>query len=262
MKKEDDKSQQAWFVRHEGLSMGALSDAKIRRLLLDAELSLDDEISVDGRDWRKIDTLPEVIPLQLRAETGDSGAQARLRARRLSDDQVRVEGRRFPVLAVTLLSLVVAGVVGFSLWIGIPSKLDTPKCNAPAAPGVDWRNCRLPGLDVGSASLAGANLNSAILRNAKLSATNLISADLRYADLSGADLRYAQFSSARLMGANLRGADLRGADYSHSDLRFADLSQCLVDSAVFTGANMEGAIWIDGTPCGSGSIGRCLPEKP
>jgi hypothetical protein len=262
MNTEDDKTHQAWYVRHEGVPMGSLTGAKIRHLLLDGELTLSDDISPDGKAWRKIDSVPEVVPLQLRAATGDSSAQAMLDARRQSDALEIADERRFPWLAMTMVVLVIGAILGVAVWIGIPASVDTPQCEAAAAPGVDWRNCILPGKDVGSASLAGANLNNTILRNAKFSATDLTGADLRYADLSGADLRYARFSTAQLMGANLRGADLRGTDFSRSDLRFADLSQSLVESAVFTDANLESAIWIDGATCGAGSIGRCLPSKP
>jgi hypothetical protein len=262
MKKEEDKAHQTWFVRHEGVPMGSLTGAKIRHLMLDGELALNDDISLDGKHWQKIDSVPEVVPLQLRAATGDSGAQAMLNARRQSDALEVADEKRFPWLAMTLVVLVIGAVLGVAVWVGMPDAVDTPQCEAAPAPGVDWRNCILPGLDAGSASLAGANLNSAILRDAKFSATDLTGADLRYTDLSGADLRYARFTTAVLMGANLSGADLRGTDFTRVDLRFADLSRSLVDSAVFTDANLEGAIWIDGTTCGAGSVGRCLPEKP
>jgi len=262
MHKEEDKTYQTWFVRHEGVPLGPLSGAMIRRMLLDRELGLDDEISEDRKTWSPIAKQPEVIPVELRAMAGDIGARAALQSRREHDAQDRAEERRFPLVSLLVVLLLVALLVGFSVWVGIPSQGEDPQCNAAPAPGVNWRNCILLRIDVGSASLAGANLNSTVLRGARLSATDLSGADLRYADLSGGDLSYARLTAATLMGANLQGVDLRGADLSRSDLRFADLSRALIDSAVFEGALLDGVIWVDGATCGEASVGRCQPAKP
>lgn len=242
--------------------MGPFSGAKIRGMLLDGDLFITDQISVDKKTWAAIETVPAVMPLQLRAEAGDKVAQAKLAAREKSRERESAEERRFPLVAVTVLTVIVAGVVGFSVWLGMPEGVDTPTCDAAPAPGVNWRNCLLPGVDVGPASLAGANLNSAVLRGGNFSATDLRDADIRYADLSRANLRYAQLSGARLVGANLQGADIRGSDLSHTDLRFADLSGSLTEGAVFDGASLHGAIWTDGKTCSDQSVGRCLPDSP
>ena len=71
-------------------------------------------------------------------------------------------------------------------------------------------------------------------------------ADLPDADLSGGDLRRSDLSRANLQGADLSDADLRGADLSHARLGGADLS---------------GALWVDGTVCANGSVGRCRPAS-
>lgn len=257
MQQQDEKSPPTWFVRHEGLVMGPLSGARIRHLLLEDELELEDEISPDKKAWSKITANPSVIPLQLRAETGDRQAMAQVEAREKAYARDSEQEHRFPLIPLLVALLLTSAIVVFSLWIGMPEGVDTPQCDAPPGPGVNWRNCLITDLDVGAASLAGANLSNTVLRNAKLSATDLAGADLRYANLSQADLRYARLVGAILVGADLRQADLRDADLSRADLRFADLSDSRIDDATLQGVRLDSAIWIDGRSCGADSIGNC-----
>jgi hypothetical protein len=260
MSEQDDNKPALWFVRHEGVPTGPFPGAKIRHLLLQGEISMADQISVDGKQWMSLLKVPEVVPLSLRAQAGDSKAKAALAHRRESEASDAAEERRFPWTALLVVLLVIGGVLGLAVWVGMPAQVDTPRCDARPGPGVNWRNCLLTGVDVGSASLAGANLNSAVLRNARLSATDLSGADLRYADLSGADLRYANLQRSQQLGVNLQTADLRGSDLRWSDLRYADLTSSLLDEARFDGANLGHAIWRDGATCAENSIGRCLRE--
>ena len=141
------------------------------------------------------------------------------------------------------------------------------------------------------------DLRRADLRRADLSEANLRGADLRWANLSGADLSGADLSGVRLIGANLSGADLSGVmsydrsvsryDYITVDLRRANLSGANLSEAVLdfvdlseanlsganltnaflsganlTGAVLSGALWVDGSRCGQGSVGRCVPIRP
>jgi hypothetical protein len=257
MPKQDDNKPQGWFVKHDDLVMGPLTSARIRHLLLDGELELHDQISADKQGWQAINQVPGVVPLQMRAAQGDSDAQAKVDARKAADARDIEKENRFPLLAITITLIVIGAVIFYALRHGMPAKIEESVCDAPAAPGVNWRNCLIVDLDVGAASLAGANLNSAVLRGAKLSATDLTKADLRYANLSQADLRHAQLRGAAMVGINLRFADLRGADLSYADLRFADLSKSRVDDAILANARLDGALWIDGASCGDDSIGKC-----
>ena len=260
MKRQDEKSPQAWFVSHEGLVTGPLTGARIRQLLLEGGLGLSDEVSLDKRKWQKIAEVPSVVPLQLRADSGDKEAMAKVAAREKIRAKDRAREHKVPVVPLFVSLLVVGLTLAVSLMVGGPGKEDTPQCDTPPAPGVNWRNCLLPELDVGAASLAGANLNNAVLRQAKLSATDLSAADLGYADLRRADLRYARLSGASLLGANLQNADLRDADLRQADLRFADLTGSRLDAALLQGARLDSAIWINGNTCGSNSVGGCRPE--
>ncbi|MEJ2693037.1 MAG: pentapeptide repeat-containing protein [Candidatus Thiodiazotropha sp.] len=258
MSEQEEKSPPVWFVRHEQVPMGPFSGVKIRHLLLEGELTLADQISKDRKKWLKMVDVPEVVPLQLRAEAGDAKAQAILAQRRQSEASSVADERRVPWVALLVMIGVLGGVMGLAVWVGMPQQADTPQCDATPAPGVNWRNCVLIRIDVGSASLAGADLNSAVLRDASLSATNLSGADLRYSDFTGADLRYADLSGSQLLGANLQAADLRGSNLSRSDLRYADLTSSRLEDARLDGANLGQAIWRDGTTCAENSVGRCL----
>lgn len=257
MIKQNNESPQVWFVRQEGVITGSVSEARIRQMLLEGSLTLSDQISLDQQDWKQILQVPSVVPLQLRADTGDKDAVAKVAAR----EQLRAKDRarigRVPILPLAVFIVVVAGALLLSLLIGMPAQPEAPNCDRPAAPGVNWRNCLLLGIDVGSASLAGANLNSAVLRQGKFSATNLNAADMSYADMRQADLRYAQMQASLLVGANLQGVDLRDADLRNADLRFADLTGSRIDGVLWSGARLDSAIWFDGRSCGENSLGQC-----
>jgi hypothetical protein len=200
------------------------------------------------------------MPLSLRAEMGDRSALRLMHTRRAASPTGPVgQSEKFPFTATIItLSLILLGV-GSMLWLDRSTPTQQPDCNAPAAPGVDWRNCVMADLDPGSASLAGADLNSAVLRRARLSATDLSGSDLRYVDLDAADLSYARLQGASLQGASLRQANLSAADLSGADLRYADLTGSRLTGANLSGVRLGGAIWIDGRRCADASTGRCLP---
>lgn len=242
--------------------MGPLTGAKIRNMLLEGELTLADQISLDQKQWLRMYDVPEVVPLKVRAEAGDTKAQAVLKQRRQNEASSAADGQRFPWTALVVVLCVIGGVMGLAVWVGVPRVVDIPQCGAKPGPGVNWRNCLLSGVDAGSASMAGANLNSAVLREAKLSATNLSGADLSYADLTGADMRYADLQESILLGANLQAADLRGSNLARTDLRYSNLNSSLIESAQFDDANLGNAIWFDGTTCAENSIGRCIRKAP
>jgi uncharacterized protein YjbI with pentapeptide repeats len=143
--------------------------------------------------------------------------------------------------------------------------------------GANLRNANLTGADFTEAdlrevklwyevfgSMVWADLTGGILIRANLHKVDLTYVELRGADLTGADLSEAILWLAEevvLTGANLcladlaytelRGADLTGADLTGADLTGADLS----------GADLSGATWVDGSQCGPGSIGRCVPIR-
>ena len=108
--------------------------------------------------------------------------------------------------------------------------------------GVDLMRVQFPEADLDQADLSEANLSLANFSKARLADARLVEANLRLTDLRGADLRGADFSDAKLTGAKLQKANLQDA---------------ILDDANLNGANFSGAIWIDGSECAPGSVGRC-----
>jgi hypothetical protein len=166
--------------------------------------------------------------------------------------------RRTPHLAFMVVSFLVVVAVSAGLYIGSPDAIPDPDCNAQAAPGVNWRNCRLGAVKSESANLQGAILNSAILRLARLSGSVLNNTDMQYADLSGSDLSYSEIAGAKMKGVNLQNADLTNVDLTNSDLSYANLKNSKLGGAKIDGAKLTKAIWVDGSVCGPGSIGKCV----
>ena len=168
--------------------------------------------------------------------------------------------RTTPYLAFMVVSVLVVVAVSAGLYIGSPDAIPDPDCNAKAAPGVNWRNCRLGAVVSESVNLQGAILNSSILRMARLSGSTFSKADMQYADLSGSDLSYSEIADAKMKGINLQNADLTNVDLTNSDLTYANLKNSKLGGAKIDGAKLTKAIWIDGSVCGSGSVGKCIKQ--
>jgi len=158
--------------------------------------------------------------------------------------------------------LFLATVVLLIAWAGYYAYQNQPEeividCKSEAKAHVNWTNCILSNKD-----LKSANLENAILLNARLVAVNLQSANLKlanmsYVDLSRANLIGANMNSSLLKGANLAGADLRGSSLVNADMSFANLTGAKLRNADITGVNLSKAVWLDGSTCLEGSIGRC-----
>jgi hypothetical protein len=231
-----------WYVRQRGQLRGPFNSGEVRRLLLQEELTLEDEVSRDGIDWQPIGAVAEVLPRQLR------GTDA-------ADEQELIdEGhgqRRQALVSLLTLLLLVGGVIVVALWLDTPEQPQAD-CAAPPAPAVDWQDCRFVMLHAPKADLRGAVITNGALPDANLHGSDLSGADLRYADLKGADLSYARLNGAQLKGADLRGADLTYADLRNADLSFVDLRGARVGGADLLGAGLHGALWIDGRRCAEG----------
>lgn len=178
--------------------------------------------------------------------------------RRLRLDRSRLrtvarDGRLLAAVALAGLAATLSVVYVAPRPASIPLAVGDPaRCEAPAGPAVDWRECVRAGLQLPGGDLRRARLTGALLRDARLAG-----AQMDYADLSGADLGGAQLARARLFGASLRRAELRGADLSEADLSYADLREAAVAGARFDGTRLDHAVWIDGRRCAPGSTGRC-----
>jgi uncharacterized protein YjbI with pentapeptide repeats len=112
------------------------------------------------------------------------------------------------------LAALVAAVLSFAAACIEQPPPVVDRCDAPAAPGVDWHDCDKSGLVLP----AGTDLSGADLSGADLSGADLDGVILAGADLSGADLGSVLLGLANLVGANLAGADIDGVDFSYADL--------------------------------------------
>lgn len=246
---EQPAAQARWYVRHEQVARGPYTSIQIRRLLLAETLSTSDMVSTDRERWQPMQTVPEVVPPELRNDAVDFEAELAEEA-----GQMRRQAR----VGMLLVMLVLAAGFGLTLYLDASPEV-VVDCAAPPAPGVDWRECRFAALAAPAAQLSGVRLSNAVLPRARLQAAVMKGGDLGYADLQGADLSYADLSEARLVGADLRGADLTYADLRGADLSFTDLRGARLGGARLEGARLQGAVWLDGSRCPSDAVGSCSP---
>jgi uncharacterized protein YjbI with pentapeptide repeats len=152
---------------------------------------------------------------------------------------------------------------------------NTAKAGCDDAPvdGVDYSNCQFSeGQDLSRAYIPNSNLSfisfikvtfdkgvmmNAILANGNFVESSFIRTNLYEANLEGGIFEKANFSSANLTRVNFKGASLIETNFNNSNLFEADLTGANILNANFEGANLNNAIWIDGTKCSLGSIGKC-----
>ncbi len=286
-----------WYVRRGRTVKGPFPEPLVGRFLDIGRIHDDDELSLNGNDWTQAAKLRANIlaKAQAQAVSGEAAENWREDERGLSDrrqqdstapDDVErrstEERRGFepepivlhrqrrarlatdfkpPRRSRKLQYAVLAGMMAVILASGITlapkSSKNPPDCAAMPRAGVNWSNCRFEALKLPQADLAGALLRNTRLRNAELSGVQLSAADLAYAELAYADLSRANLRKARLTGVNLQHATLVDTDFRGADLSYADLSGANMTGAELADAKLDQAIWIDGLPCGAGSLGGC-----
>jgi hypothetical protein len=284
-----DTATEKWYLRYHDETLGPFPTVQIARYLLLQRLKAEDKISRDRDHWYNIKDVAEVWPDKRLATVGVTeqekqkltatqrwvdnhaalfvpldemhGAEAELLLEGTSHTPHKESSpkQRMVGYAVALVLASVVIVLAFLLPKG--RELALPKCDAPAAPGVNWSNCRMPGSRLGNADLSHSILRNSDLSHAVLRAANLTNADLAYANLNQAILRGANFNGALLTGASLRLADLQSADLRNADLAYADLTGANIDGAVLTGAKLGNAILSDEVVCMPESVGRCIPAR-
>lgn len=174
-------------------------------------------------------------------------------------------------------TLFLAGVIGAAWYFQPWQEQESADCNALAQPWVNWNNCLMEGVKLVTADLRGAKLRNVNMGGADLRGAHLSGADIAYTSLVGANLSGAQLNEVTMLGTNMRNADLAGANFSGANLSYAilqkaDLSNVNFSNANLSNADMEGAtlktanlagaildqaVWLDGTICAKGSIGKC-----
>lgn len=274
--KEQGK-QFLWYVRRRNRVQGPFPSGSIRRFLLLGRVLLDDEVSLDKSDWRRLSEVPEVIPPEVRnamekgtvasvlparlREDERSGRDRREETDR-SDQQERREGDRRqsePMLAHShraaktelrelskrrrfpLSAVAVMGLL-LALAIGYGIYLGAP----PALPDPDCGASPRPGVNWRNCRLDGLVVESGNFQGGQLNNTILRGARLsgslfNHADLNYADLSGADLSYGEFRAARMKGAGLRNTDLSYADFEGADLSFANLTGANLGGANLSGA---------------------
>lgn len=285
-------ARQAWYVRSKGEVRGPYPAGLISRHVLLGRIRKEDDVSHDGQHWRPLADVPELIPRLLQADPADPHVRERLSAARRWADERVVERRAHEragdehgdrraledeslVLARTrrgrlrgayapgnrnlifVVSLCLAFIAAMVVLYRPPVAMTKPNCAAFPQPGVNWNNCPLAGARLSGVDLMRATLNSADLTGASLPRAQLAKADASFANFSLADLTAADLRGAKLVGAMLRNARLTGAQMQNADLSYANLTGADLAQAKLDGARLDHAIWVDGSTCAQGSVGKC-----
>ena len=277
------------YIRRDDKVHGPFPPKQISQSILLGRFRLSDEVSEDKEAWVTIQSRKDLVPEALQGDLSDEQVQERLKAARRWADERRpehgapAESRRLPesdevleyrsnresvykrflqrrefsVTQALMVLLFAAGLIVAGFYFSPETAMEQPACDAPAHPGVNWRNCRMSGLQSIKSDLQGARLDSANLSGANLFGTNLSKASLMYTDLSMANLSYVDFREAQMKGSNLQRADLRFADFTGADLSYTDFTGAKTEDVRLDGAKLDNAIWVDGRQCLVGSVGEC-----
>jgi len=193
-----------------------------------------------------------------RRQPEPAGATAFREVHERLEREVAASRPSHPLLQLGLFIVIVVAIALVAMRYTPRSQVQEPNCSAPAAPRVNWSNCRLQGASAPGQDMRHGMFYSTDLTGAELNGANLTAATFSYANLSLSKLRLADLKNATLLGANLRGADLGGADLRGADLSYADLSGARLTGAQIEGARLDNAIWVDRSVCQPGSVGRCV----
>ena len=271
-----------WYLRLFGERRGPFPAWQISRYLLLQRLDRRSMVSRDGERWLPLGELAELQP-ERRLAIADLPAEERQRLE-ATRDWVAAHPSLFKpghaaagegyyhlqptphhtpnrLLAYGVVILLLLAVVAIPTLIPLAPPPAEPQCEAIAAPGVNWSNCRLPGSHLVDADLSGALLRNANLSSSDLSGARLVATDLAYANLALSEMAGAQLQGAQLKGANLRNANLRGANLEGADLSYADLTGALLEGANLKGVQLGFAVWEENVSCMPESVGRCIPAR-
>jgi hypothetical protein len=274
---DKDREHELWFTRKDGAVRGPHPKGLISGLLLLGRLSLDDEVSQDRANWRRIGESPELIPEELDHQ-GTPESRERLLQARLREDErlrerrrngsvrpevrdmrvgerrqpepevvVRHRRRRIEWLTRSRASLDTA-MRGPAPWLGAGAAIlvavilvawSIDRVEPGSAP-----DCHLPAspeVNWSYCRMTGLDLRGVDLSRANLRNTDFLGARLDGARLINADLNYADLRRTRLDGADLGGAVLIGATLQAAVLTGANLARADLSYADLTGTDLNQA---------------------
>lgn len=283
--------RQLWYVRRGDAVSGPFPTLVVVNNTLLGRFLPSDEVSLDQLEWKRLVTVEELLPRELRElhdETDPEHRQwleERLKAARRWADQRTHDDRRLAeeaagrsardgeerrkadadeeVLALphhhAPLPQESALRRYLGVYIGIGAVLLFVVLGVMYYQPVNPVKVGVIPVQpsCGIAAAPGVNWSGCDKQGASLRGADLARANLDYADLSHAALSGSRLAHASLVGADLSAADLTNANMSNADLSNADLTAANMESVNLSGAVLDHAIWVDGRVCAAGSLGQC-----
>jgi hypothetical protein len=267
-----NNKQQLWYIRREGKVRGPFPCGAVRRSVLLGRVRLDDEASMDRTNWKRVSSVPDVVPPEVRKalESGDLETLDLLRMRedersgrerRTAKDDVEFKERRHGERRRQEDKLVTRHREAKAELLDLEERRKKPYVGmlvvsllVIAAVG--------GGLYIGSpqaiqepdcfaAPAPGVNwrncrLDETVAENSDLAGAQINNAVLRQARLSGssfkgADLKYSDFTGADLSYGEFINAAMKGVNLQNADLTNADLTGSDLSFANLSGARLGGA---------------------
>ncbi len=255
-----------------------LSDPEAYEKLMIARMREDERNARDRRDESKPgDPMPDRRSTDNGRREDEEDAILRHREIKTAIAEAAEQRKQHYFLRGVVVTLFLASIIGAAWYFQPWQEQESADCNALAQPWVNWSNCLMEGVKLVTADLRGAHLRNANMAGADLRGAHLAGADIAYTNLVGANLTGAELTQAIMLGANMRNADLAGVDLHSADLSYAilqgvdltnadlresnlsnaDLTGAKLKTARLQGAKLDHAIWLDGSVCSIGSVGKC-----
>ena len=264
-----------WYLRQRGEMLGPFPERLVCRFIVLGRLSEQDEVSLDGMYWTRVEEVPELaegvrnlLTVQGTAtdadpEWSEERAKAILRwlddrkspdprargAGKIPKEQDKRTGKERRETPETVEQHAYREWRGeFELWMR----------SQRHRYGFVWR--------LGAAFAFIALLF--ILFNRPVNpikvGLQVRPVDCQLPAVKGVDWSGCLKDDILLVGADLRdaklvGTRLRNANLTHADLRHANLAQADLSGAKLEGARLDEATWTDGRVCAKGSVTSCMP---
>ena len=259
-----------WFVKRGGRQQGPFPEPLICRHILLGRIGEQDQLSLDGKFWRPLDQLPELmekVHATLYEHMGVAEGDVDWREERAKAALRWLDDRKSPD----------------------PRKHESPDMaeqNLNRRSGVDrrqrpetveqhaYRESRSSFRNGTSRRdwrrhyryLAGCGVVLVVTLTTKpvnpIKVVLQFQADCQAPASRGVNWAGCDKHDQLLVGVDLQGADLSGANLQHANLKYANLMRASLLQASLKGADLTGvqlghAVWPDGRVCAEGSVGVC-----
>ncbi len=237
---------------------GDMDDPDVRQRFEAERRWADERLAIDRRTAHGLTDHPERRGVERRGIEAPESVMAR----ELKTQLIVANRHRKPPYAVALI--VALSVLGLLVWWAInttpTAMVVVVDCQAAPAPQVNWGSCQLKGRQWRGVDIHGAKARNADFSGSILDRANMSGAEMAYANMSLAHIAAADFRQATLVGVDFQLSNLSGSDFSGADLAYANLYRADLRNANLHDARLDRAVWVDGSICAVGSVGRCIPS--